>query len=145
MLPRPETQDPMFSIQIVNAYSAESSRLTRRKVTKKLLNTSFRQWQFATLCRSSSDHDVIACSQGSLVISPKPHRLTPLVRVAIFWTLPAQALQERTTGAHRSLFTPSAGPTSLRSRVHQGCTVIGRKYHRRRIFWRSVSLLRCHQ
>src|SRR6516162_640840 len=41
MLRRPETQDPVFSTQIVNAYSAssaKSSRLTQRKATRTLLN-----------------------------------------------------------------------------------------------------------
>src|SRR5262249_2803869 len=54
MLPRPETQDPVFSIRIVNvswASSAQSSRLRRRKAIKTLLNISFRHWQFATLRR----------------------------------------------------------------------------------------------
>ena len=60
MLRRPETQDLVFSTQIGNACSASSakrSRFTQRKATKTLLNTSFRQWQFATLCRSNSDPD----------------------------------------------------------------------------------------
>src|SRR5262249_18518296 len=72
MLRRPETQDPVFSTQIENAYSAssaESSRLTQRKATRTLLNTSFRQRQFATLCRSNSDPDVIACSRGGLFVA----------------------------------------------------------------------------
>src|SRR5262245_31782659 len=72
MLRRPETQDLVFSTQIENAYSAssaESSRLTQRKATKTLLNTSFRRRQFATLCRSNSDTDVIACSRGGLFVA----------------------------------------------------------------------------
>src|SRR5262249_4273283 len=72
MLRRPETQDPVFSIQIVNACSASSAEswpLTQRKATKTLLNTSFRQRQFASLCRSNSDPDVIACSQGGLFVA----------------------------------------------------------------------------
>jgi hypothetical protein len=54
-----------------------------------------------------------------LVVSPSRHRrLTP----AIFGTLSMQALQERTTLAQSSIvFTPSAGPASLRRRssVHR--------------------------
>src|SRR5262249_43338492 len=68
MLRRPETQDPVFSTQIENACSASSakrSRFTQRKATKTLLNTSFPQWQFATLCRSNSDPDVIAKAGSS--------------------------------------------------------------------------------
>ena len=72
MLRRPEIQDPVFSTQIENACSASSAErwpLTRQKATKTLLNTSFRQWQFATLCRSNSDPDVIACSRGGLFVA----------------------------------------------------------------------------
>src|SRR6266567_5152440 len=91
MLRRPETQDPVFSTQIENAYSAssaKSSRLTQRKATKTLLNTSFRQWQFATLCRSNSDPDVIACSQGELL-----SRLT--WRQLSFWATRKKARRRR--------------------------------------------------
>src|SRR5262245_40232074 len=52
MFRRPEAPDPVSSIQIANAFSASGVkrlRLTCRKVTKTLPNTSFRQQQFATL------------------------------------------------------------------------------------------------
>jgi hypothetical protein len=58
-----------------------------------------------------------------LVVSPSRHRrLTPLAGIAIFGTLSMQTLQERTTLAQSSIvFTPSAGPASLRRRssVHR--------------------------
>src|SRR5262249_33913915 len=96
MLRRLETQDPVFSTQLVNACSAssaKSSRLTQRKATKTLLNTSFRQWQFATLCRSNTDPDVIACSQGGLVAASSGDALAamrcppPLVTRLYYYSL----------------------------------------------------------
>src|SRR5262245_5822736 len=101
---RLETQDPVFSTQIVNAYlasSAKSSRLTQRKATMTLLNTSFQQWQFATLCRSNSDPDVIACSQGELFVAISGDVLAAMRLPAA--TLVTRLYNSPTKGSSRSV------------------------------------------
>src|SRR5215467_11834792 len=46
-----------------------SGKLTSHTTEGDKVSTSFRQRQFATLCPSSSDHDVMACSPGGLFVA----------------------------------------------------------------------------